>query len=366
MKLVCDRRELAEAVGLAASVVPSRSPKKILTDILIRAERDRGVEVAATDLEVGVRVRVGAADTEREGAALVPADTLAAIVREAPGDRVELVAENQVTVVMAAGSEYRLAGDDPREFPEIPAWDERDAIHFGRTQLEAMIRKTAFAAATESARYALNGVLFELRGDRLRLVATDGKRLALVERPVEPGRAATFARVVPIKAVHLLAKIGGEEDATIEMRFTETSVLARSARATVSAQLVQEHFPPYEEVIPRQAERKVEFQTAALAAALRRAALLTTKESQAVRLRFDYNRLTLSSRSPELGESKVELAIAYEHDPLEIGFNASYLLDALKAIDREQLVFELSGETQPGVIREGEGLTYVVMPMSFT
>lgn len=363
MKLVCDRSELGEAVALAMSIIPARSPKKILRNLLLRAEQS-GCEVVATDLEVGLRVRVAQADVEREGAALLPADTLSSILREVEGDKVALGTEDQVTSVEAGGARYRLAGDDPREFPEVPAWDDRDAIHFGRTQLETMVRKTAFAAATEGSRYALNGVLFDLRGERLRLVATDGKRLALVERPVEFAGVEAISRVVPLKAVQLLARIPHPDDTTIALRFGEASLLAKSGRAVLSAQLLQGHFPSYEEVIPKTQEKRIEFETQALQAALRRAALLATKDSQAVRFQFRFNTLTLSSRSPEIGESRVELQLAYPYDPLEIGFNPHYLLDALKAIDQDRFVFELSGETQPGVMREGEGLTYVVMPMS--
>jgi DNA polymerase-3 subunit beta len=363
VRLTCDRQELAEAVGLAASIVPTRSTKPILQNIAIRAGED-GVEVLATDLEVGLRVKVEKADVERRGAALLPSQKALSILREIEGDRLELVCEDRVSTISAGGSRFRMVGEDPAEFPDVPGAGAREAIHFGRTQLEGMIRKTAFAAATEGARYALNGVLFDLRGDRLRLVATDGKRLALAERPVELATAQTFARVVPTRGVSLLARIAHPDDPTLAMSFGETSLFAWSTRAVLSAQLLQGHFPPYEEVIPKEHDKKVELETAAFQAAIRRAALLTAKDSQAVRLSFGYNKLTLSSRTPDVGESTIEIPVVYPYEPIEIGFNPQYVIDALKVIDGERFTLELRDETSPGLIREGEGFLYVVMPIN--
>jgi DNA polymerase-3 subunit beta len=363
VKLSCDRQELVEALGLAASIVPTRSTKPILQNVVIRADGD-GVEVIATDLEVGVRARVEQADVERKGAALLPAQKGLAILREIEGDKVEIAFDDRVCTIAAGGSRFRIVGEDPREYPEVPGFEEKNAIHFGRTQLEAMVRKTLFAAAAEGARYALNGVLFDLRGDRLRLVATDGKRLALTERPVELATAQTFARVVPSKAVGLLARIAHPDDATLAVVFRETSMLAKSSRAVLSAQLLQGHFPPYEEVMPKGQAKSIEIEVAAFQAALRRAALLTTKDSQAVRFSFGFNKVTLSSRTPEVGESEVELPLVYPHDPLEIGFNPGYLLDALKVIDEPRFVLEVKDEISPGLVREGESFQYVVMPIN--
>lgn len=363
MKLSCDRQELADALTLAASIVPARSTKPILQNVMVRAGEE-GIEVLATDLEVGLRARVEQADVERRGAALLPAQKALAILRELEGEKVEISFDDRVTTLAAGGSRFRIVSEDPQEFPEIPGFEEKDAIHFGRTQLEGMIRKTAFAAAQEGARYALNGVLFDLRGDRLRLVATDGKRLALAERPIELASAQTFARVVPSKAVALLARIAHPDDPTIAIVFKETSMLAKSSRAVLSAQLLQGHFPPYEEVIPKDQEKKLDLEAAPFQAALRRAALLTTKDSQAVRFSFGFNKVTLSSRTPELGESQVELPVVYPYDPLEIGFNPQYLIDALKVLDQARFTLELRDETSPGLVREGEGYAYVVMPIN--
>ncbi len=369
MNITCDRSELSEALSLAASVIPPRSPRPVLQNVCLRTTPE-GLEVLATDLEVSIRARVGRVDVERPGEALLPAARAVAIIRELEGDKVEISCDDRIAQISAGGSRFKIIGEDPREFPQIPAFDEKDAVRLGRTQLESMIRKTQFATATEGTRYALNGVLFDLKGDRLRLVATDGKRLALCERPVdlsaapESVRGAAIHVVVPSKGVSLLARLAPPEDETIALRFLEGQLLAQSSRATLAAQLVQGHFPPYDGVIPRDLPRKVEFETKVFLPAIRRAALLATKDSSAVRLSFGFNKLTLSSRTPDVGESHVEFPVPFADDPIEVGFNPQYLMDALKVIDGDRFTLEIKDESSPGVLREGESFTYVVMPIS--
>jgi DNA polymerase III subunit beta len=370
VKIACDRPELSEALSLAASVIPARSPRPVLQNVCLRAGPD-GVEVLATDLEVSIRAKVQRVDVERPGQALIPAAKAVAILRELEGDKVEISSDDRIATISAGGSRFKVVGEDPAEFPQIPTFDAEKpgagTLKFAREQLEAMIRKTGFAAATEATRYALNGVLFDLKNERLRLVATDGKRLALCERPVHfpPGEGGTAVHVVvPNKGVSLLARLAPPDDETISLRFLEGQLLAASSRATLTAQLVQGHFPPYDGVIPKDFPRRIEFEAGPFMGALRRAALLTTKDSQAVRLSFGFNKLTLSSRTPDVGESTVELPVPYADDPMEVGFNPQFMMDALKVLDSERFVMELKDEASPGVIREGESFTYVVMPIS--
>lgn len=363
MKLSCDRLELGEALGLAAAIIPARTPRPVLQNVCIRTTAE-GLEVLATDLEVSLRARVMRADIAEPGAALVPAAKAVAILRELEGDKVELECSDRVTTISAGGTRFKIVGDDPQEFPQIPEFVEPGSFRFGRRELETMIRKTAFAAATEGTRYALNGVLFDLREGRLRLVATDGKRLALCERAVDWNGSSPVHVVVPTKGVQLLARLASEEEETIALKFLEGSLLAASSRATLAAQLVQGHFPPYDGVIPKDLPRRLEFETRFFQGALRRAALLTTKDSQAVRLSFGFNKLVLSSRTPDVGESTVEVPVPYADDPFEVGFNPQYIMDALKVLDQDRFFLELKGESSPGVLREGESFTYVVMPIS--
>lgn len=362
MNLTCDRQELADALALAGLVVQSRTTRPVLQNVCLEVG-ESSVEVLATDLEVGLRALVERVDATAPGRMLLNAAHASAILRELQEDRVEIALEDGIAEIRAGGASFRLVADDPEEFPQVPGFEAEGALALDRTMLEAMLRKTAFAAASESVRYALNGVLFDLDGDRIRLVATDGKRLALCERPLGLEGVPAVSRVVSNKAVHLLQKLAGPEDEQLLLRFTENQVLAKSSRAVLSAQLVQGHFPPYQEVIPQGLDKQVELEAQPFAQALRRAALLTTKDSFAVRFAFEYGRLTLSARIPGVGESKIELEVPYEHDPIETAFNPHYLHDVLKVLDGQRLILELKENTLPCVLREGEGYRYVVMPI---
>ncbi|MFC1706470.1 DNA polymerase III subunit beta [Planctomycetota bacterium] len=361
MKLLCDRQELNDAMSLAVQVVPARSTRPVLSKVCLKVDAD-GLEIVATDLEVGLRVRCERVDVEGAGRLLLDAGRTHAILRELPGDKVEIAKEDDTIAIRSEGSLFQMVAEDPEEFPPVPSFPEAKPIEISASVLEKMIRKTAFSAASEEMRYALNGVLFDLRPERLRLVATDGKRLAICERSCESVQEES-ARVVSSKAVSLLSRLGGGEEETIRLVFDENTLLARTTRAVLSAQLVQGKFPPYEEVIPSGLDKHVEFEKEPFLAALRRAALLTTKDSLAVRFTFTFNKVTLSSRLPGVGDSRVELPVSYEYDPLEIALNPHYVIEVLKVIEGSRFSLGLKETTTPCMIREGEGFRYVVMPI---
>jgi len=365
MHLVCDRRELSDALALASVVVPARATRQILTNVCLVAEPSR-LEVLATDLEVGVRATCDRVDTSEPGVLLLNAAHTAGILREATGDRVEIAHQDGVTTITASGDSFRLVDSDADDFPEVPTFGDEPGLVVDRAMLKGMLRRTAFAAAAEGLRYALNGVLFELEGDRLRLVATDGKRLAVCEHPVSNLGGTRVARVISNKAVQLLLRLSAPDDEQLELRFSDNQLLARSSRAVLAAQLVQGHFPPYDDVIPKGLDKRIELETQPFQAALRRATLLTTKDSFAVRFAFSYNRLKLSSRIPGVGEGEVALEIPYEHDPIEAAFNPQYLADVVKVIDQPRFEFELKDGVHPCIVRESDSYRYVVMPIALS
>lgn len=362
MHLSCDRHELGEALALTSLVAPARTTRPLLANLCFVVEPP-GLEVLATDLEVGVRVRCQRVDADSEGRFLLNAAHTAAILREIGDDRVEITCEDEVATIAAGGSQFRLVAGRGEEFPVVPPFAGAGGFAIERAQLESMLRKTAFAAAAEGLRYALNGVQFEVGGGAIRLVATDGKRLAICERPLEHPEGLEVARVVSNKAVALLARLAAPEDEQLRLAFEENQVLAMSSRASFAAQLVQGHFPPYATVIPKGLDKRIELEAGPFGAALRKASLLTTKDSYAVRFCFGHNLLTLTSRAPGIGEGKVELVIAYDHEPLETAYNPDYLAAVLKVLDGTRLVLELREATLPCVISEGEGFRYIVMPI---
>jgi DNA polymerase-3 subunit beta len=236
--------------------------------------------------------------------------------------------------------------------------------------LQRLIQRTLFAAATEHSRYAINGVLFDRDGKRLRLVATDGRRLAVASGEcLSVSGPKKISSIIPTKALNLLGRLIRDGEATARVAFEENqavfSIGEGPAAAVLSTSLVEGAFPPFEDVIPKDQDKRVAFDAGSLSSAIRRAALLTNEESKGVRMCFDEHRLTLTSRAPEMGEAEIQLDVQrYEGEPLEIGFNPAFITDALKVVDGAEVLIELKAPNKPGVIRTGADFTYVVMPVS--
>jgi DNA polymerase-3 subunit beta len=365
MRLVCDREEFATALGTAAAVVPSRTPRPVLENVLLTHTEGR-LEITATDLEVAARTRVERFEAEGgDWQVLVPASRTLAIVRELEGPRIELEETEGVLTVRSEGSTFSMVAGEPGDYPQV-----EDVKHMGEVTLDAepfsrMLRRALIAVAVDSPHYALTGVLFEICPEHMRLVSTDGKRMSLCERVFENPVEAEFSRVVPTKGVQLLAKLADGEGEPVTLRLGEANLACTRGQTTVKAQLVQGQFPPYEQVMPSGLDRELELGRDVLLGALRRAALVTDKDSNSVRMSFGHNLMTLSARTPDVGESRVEVPVLYEHDPLELGFNPRFLIDALRVMDAERVTLSLGEAGQPALLTEPGGFRYVVMPMEF-
>jgi DNA polymerase-3 subunit beta len=384
MKVICDRAALLEAVGLVSGVVVSRTPTPVLQCIKFTAA-DGILTLAATDLEVGLRMSVEQVDVERPGEALVPADKLNQIVRSWEGPTIMIETEDHTTRLRGpdsgqegaggdgSGSDFKIFGFDPREAPVVR--DLGDAVVDCEIQagmLQQLVQRTLFAAAAEHSRYAINGVLFDREERRLRMVATDGRRLAMARGDCQNTGEKKQARcIVPTTGLAQVAKLLGDSEAPVRMAIEENQVIFAVGEgptaSVLSSNLVEGTFPPFEDVIPKDQDKRVSFDSAVLSRAIRRAALLTNEESRGVRMSFEPGRLTLSSRAPEMGEAKIDLKLEeYEGEPVDIGFNPGFITDALKVVDGKQIIIELKAPNKPGVIRTdgGQEFTYVVMPVN--
>lgn len=365
MKLICDARELSESVTIAATVVPSRSSKPILMNLAFVA-KDGVLEILATDLEVALRVTVRKVEIEQEGAILVNAGRMAQILKELNDDKVEVSeAENSGCVIKAAGCRFHVYGEEFAEYPAIGRFgDEAGALTIPADDFQEMVAKTAFSAAVEKTRYAMNGIRCEIKDTHLCFVATDGRRLAMIQRTLEKGVEENVAVVVPTKGMNMVSRLltAGEEN--IFLRFEESQVLIKSACAEISARLVEGHFPPYENVIPKELTKELLLTKDEFASKLRQASLMTTRESQTVKFLFDADRLDLSARTVDIGESQVSMDIAYSDEKVAIGFNPQFVLDALKVMDKAQFKFRFSNPKGAALLEEENGLTYVVMPIN--
>lgn len=363
MKVICDRGALVEALNLAGSVVVSRTPKPVLLCVKLEAADGR-LMISATDMEAAIHLTVDQVDVQDEGVVLAPADKLTAIVRESVDATITLETDAEATHIQGEDSHFKIFGHSVDDFPPIERFDGDSDFDMNAGQLVGLIHKTLFATARETSRYAINGVLVEVDGKKLTMVATDGRRLALAKGSCSGAKNESNA-IIPTKALNLLTKLIDDPAGSVKVRISEDQALFGTDRATLITNLVQGNFPPYEDVIPKDQDRKASFNTDVLASGVRRASLLTNEESKGVRFVFDGEQLVLTSRAPEMGEAEVTVPVeSFSGDGIEIGFNPFFVTDGLKVVDGEEVTIEMKGPNKPGIVRAGSDYQYVIMPVS--
>jgi DNA polymerase III subunit beta len=366
MKVNFNRTALAEALNLLISVVPSRTPKPILRCVKITADK-KEVRIYATDLEVGINYSISEVQVEQEGEVVIPADRLAAIVRESADEVLVVQAQEGTCEIKGSDSHFTIYGQDAGQYPAVPGFQGAADIEVTLANLQGGIEQCLFATAKESTRYALNGVLWETKGKKLSMVATDGRRLAKVRvdlASTSSKATADLKAIVPAKAMSLLDKIGNSEKDVVAIKFVNNQILASCADVTLSSTLVEGSFPNYEDIIPTDYEKKLTLSTEAVLSAVRRSALLTSEESRGVKLVIGKDSLVFSCRAPETGDSQVDMPIDYKGKPIEIGFNPQFFIDVLRVIKTPQFEFELDQSDRPGLIKSGKDFLYVLMPIN--
>lgn len=363
MKVQFSRQEMAEALAVVGSVVAARTPKPILQCVRIEANSDF-ILLTATDQEIGVRYAVSHVEVTQPGDTLVSADKIASIVRDAPDDRLDLEMAGSKLHLRGADSHFQVVCQDPEDFPPVASAEGVAGFTVTFGEVRRLVEWTSFAAARESSRFAINGVLWEVSGEKLTMAATDGRRLSCGTIAVTGGAGGATSVIIPVKALNILTRLAVDPATPVTVRLTENQALFRAGPATLTTNLVEGKFPKYQEVIPTDLRHRVHLGLADFQSALKRAALLTNEESKGVRLAFGDNRLTITSRAPEQGEASISLPVEYKGEPQEIGFNPVFLLDVLRVAHTETIEFAFKESNRPGVVRVPEDMQYVVMPVS--
>jgi len=362
MEVVLERDAFLRGVQMVQNIVEPRQTLPILANVLLQADDDR-VRVTATDLEVGARVSVPAR-VATQGAVTVGARKLAEIVKELPAAALTLkVGDNATINLRCGGVSYRLVGLAPDDFPPVVPASPSSWIPIEARTLREMLQQTSFAISHDENRYALNGVLFSLQGKQMRLVATDGHRLAISVRGLA-SNAAAVTGIVPRKAVaELMRVLGSGED--VQIAITENQFVLEMSNFVMTARLIEGQFPNYEAVMPKGHPGRLQVSRSALQAALRRVAVIAEERNKPVKFTLSPALLTLSASSQELGDAEEGLDVDYGGEEVTIGFNSRYLLDAIAPIEKDVVAFEFKDGLSPGVIKsvEDEGYCCVIMPM---
>ncbi len=361
MKLKVEREQLMGGLQKVQSVVTSRSTLPVLANILFRAEEGR-LWLTASDLDLSVRVSVPA-EIGKEGATTLPAKRAVSIFRETPGSEVEIdLSDRDVASIRSGSAFFRLNGISAEDFPPLPAFEAAHAYTLEQPVLRAMLQRTGYAASTDETRQILNGVLLSFRDDKLTVVATDGRRLALVEQELEFPKEAETDLVLPTKTVNEIIRLMADEG-TVRVRATTNQAAFEAGDTIVVSKLIEGSYPNYRTVIPGECEGRIPLERELLQNAVRRVALLTSEQSSSIKMTFGGNRLDITAASPDIGEARETLAIKYSGKEISVSFNPEFVTDPLRALVVDEVYFELTDDVSPAVLKTDDPFLYVLMPM---
>jgi DNA polymerase III subunit beta len=364
MKFTITREQLQEGLTAVAAAVPTKTTLPVLSNVLLEATK-QGLRLSGTDLDIAVGTTV-AADVDTEGAITLPAKKLVDIARELPSAPIRITGAGEQRVSIECGrSRFKLLGLAREEFPSFPAVKFDGAWKAAAGVVQKLVSHVAFAASTEESRPILNGVLWELRPDRMRMVATNGHRLAKMDVPASGGSTADL--IVPPKALEQIRRLFNA-DAEVQVARSDNHIGFRMGGKVVFSRLIEGPYPNYEQVIPRENDKSATVDKSAMSAALRRMSVVASDQTHRIRLAFSGGTAKFSVQTPDLGEAQDELAVTYEGEPLEIGFNATYLLEILKYMPTDEVRFtfkapERAATVEPVGWNDPASYMCLVMPL---
>jgi len=362
MRFSCPRSSLAEVATLVGQAVAGKSTKKIFECLRIVATK-QGLEIAGTDLEVAVRHTLSeAVDVSDEGTAVVPAALFAGLLREIGDEQVTVAVARQKLTLETDGGHFELECEEAAQYPEIPSFPAESTGRVDPSDLRSLVRKTVFATGKEAARFVLNGVRVSAEDDTLRFVGCDGRRLAILARPLERTGGSDGAAIVGVKGLQHFERASAAAEGPVEMAIADRFVAVRTTRTEVTARVLEGTFPDYAQIVPKGELHTATIPVALFASRLRQASQFTGVQSQAVVLDFKAGELSLSAAGSD-GRADVRLAVEYDGPETRIGFNPAFLLDCLKVIDGESVRLSISGRNSAAKIEDDNGFLYVVMPV---
>ena len=373
MKFSCLQENLAKGLAIVGRAVATRSTLPVLSNVLMATDEGR-LKLSATNLEIGINCWIGAR-IEEDGATTVPARLLTEFVNSLPPERIDaqLVTRTQTLNLRCVNYEANIKGIDAQEFPLVLALSEDTGIHLGPTTLREIINQVSCAAAVDESRPVLTGVLAEISGTRLTMAAADGFRLSVRSTELPEPAPASASVIIPARALQELARVSAEEENPIRMTIApnRSQVFFRMTDIDLVSQLVEGNFPDYKQIVPKVYSARTVVDVSEFLQAVKIASFFARDAANLVRLRVAPGekglggKLTVMATSAELGDNVSEIQAAVEGEPIEIAFNAKYLIDVLSVISTPQMVLETSIPSSPGVIKpvDEQNFVHVIMPM---
>jgi DNA polymerase-3 subunit beta len=361
MKLSVSKEKLLEGLQTVQNVVSTRTTLPILSNVLLEAA-DGQLRLTTTDLDVGMRGAIEAT-VEKPGAATLPARRLFSIVRELPSAEIILEVDSKSVASIRCGPSYfKILGLPQEEFPPLPKFEDAKTFTLRQKDLKDGLRKTAYAISTDETRYVLNGILFSFKDNKLTLVATDGRRLALVDVELEFPRSHEVDLILPTKAVTELSRLVSEEG-DIKMSVSENQVAFEVDGTLLVSKLIEGNYPNYRQVIPPEAKERIILERESFLNTVHRVSLLSSEKSNSVKLVFSKNNIDIIANTPEVGEARESLPVNYKGREFSVAFNPEFLMAPLRNLPNDEVFLDLIDEMSPGVIKVQSPFLYVLMPM---
>lgn len=363
MEITLTKDVLQKGIQIVQNAVSQKTGLPVLSNILLEALKD-SVKFTATDLELGIISKLKGVEVKEEGAISIPAKKISDIVKELPNKEIHIYAKknNQVTI-KCDKSVFKIMGLPRDEFPRVPELSDKFILYMPQKTLKDMFNLTGFAISKDETRYVLNGILFAQTEGKLRLVATDGRRMAMIEKDTPKSHGLAKRIIVPSKAVSELGRLLKDEN-DVKILFGENQMAFEIDDTILITRLIEGEYPNYEQVIPKQTQDKFKINKENFYAAIKRANLFTTVDSQSVKLDILKNKMIISKSSQDGSESREELECSYDGEEIAIGFNPLYLMDVLKAVSGEEITIEFAGQDKRGVIKsDNNDYLYIVLPV---
>ncbi|HUV29578.1 MAG TPA: DNA polymerase III subunit beta [Acidobacteriota bacterium] len=349
MKFSLLKSDLTESLQSILQVVPTKSTLPILTNILLEA-LDNKLKISATDLDISITTAVKC-EVIKKGSAALPARILFDIIKELPESQITVESINSRIEIKIPNGSYKIAMVSADDFPKLPAVNTKKEIRISADGLVTMIRKTTFACSTDETRPALNGVLWQTKGDKMQMVATDGHRLARMAAENTKLKGISEDIVIPPKVLNLIPKFveGGKKE--IGVIFGETNIIFNLGETVLTSRLIEGPYPNFEQVIPSGSDKKLIISKDELSSAVRRVSILSNALTHQVKFGIKKSSLTLSTSNADVGgEGKESLPCDFEGEEVEIGYNATYISEILGKVDSDEVVFEFSSAVAAGVV----------------
>ena len=361
MKFSVTKEKLLECLQQVQNVVSTRTTLPILSNVLLQAQGNE-VRLTTTDLDVGFRGSFEAS-VEKEGATTLPARRLFTIIRELPSSEIQFDIDGKNAASIRSGqSFFKILGLPEEEFPPLPKFDEAKVVTIRQKDLRDGLKKTSYAISTDETRYVLNGVLFSFKDNKLTLVATDGRRLAMLDIDLEFPRSHEADIIVPTKAVAELQRLLTDEG-DVRVSVGSGQIAFDLNNTLLVSKLIEGNYPNYKQVIPGEMKERVTLERETFLNSLKRVSLLASDKSNSIKLNFTKNNIDITANTPEVGEAKESLPVAYKGREFSIAFNPEFLMAPLRNLAEDEVFLDLIDEMSPGVIKIQSPFLYVLMPM---